>query len=57
MLALRLVPLLLMVRALLLLLDGGDTKPAASDADLMAMSRAIDRDCMVLLCYWLLFSL
>lgn len=50
MLALRLVPLLLMVRAPLKLLDVGDTKPAASDADLIAMSRATDRDCMVLLC-------
>lgn len=48
-LALRMVPLL-MVRAPLMLLDVGDTKPAASDADLMAMSRAIDRDCMVLFC-------
>ena len=48
MLALRLVPPLLMARAPLMLLNGVETKPAASDADLMAKSRVMDRDCMVL---------
>ena len=48
MLALRLVPP--MARTPLILLGGGDTKPAASVADLMAAKRKVkDRGCMVVL--------